>query len=171
MILLDNTNIKRTSLWHVRLSVLLFVFLVLPSFVSCKSRKYKLPVETLVIQQSDGRSVSVEAEIAVKKEERNWGFMERKNIPDGTGMLFVFESDQVLHFWMKNTPHPLSIAYIDSNGKITDVLDMTPYSLESVSSSKSVRYALEVPQGWFAAQGVKVGDYVSADGNSLRNKF
>lgn len=169
MRLIDDT--QRTCRRAVRIFALLLAVLALPTFASCKTRKYKLPVETLVIQQSDGRSVSVEAEIAVKKEERNWGFMERKNIPDGTGMLFVFESDQVLHFWMKNTPHPLSIAYIDSNGKITDVLDMTPYSLESVSSCKSVRYALEVPQGWFAAQGVKVGDYVSADGNSLRNKF
>ena len=70
---------------------------------------------------------------------------------------------------MKNTPHPLSIAYIDSRGEITDILDMTPYSLESIRSSKSVRYALEVPQGFFAAQGVAVGDRVTrADGSPLQ---
>ena len=86
--------------------------------------------------------------------------MEREKIPDGTGMLFVFDRDQILSFWMKNTPHPLSIAYIDSRGKIRNIYDMTPFSLASVVSTVSVRYALEVPQGWFEKVGVKVGDIV-----------
>ena len=75
-------------------------------------------------------------------------------------MLFIFEKDQSLHFWMKNTPHPLSIAYIDSNGIIADILDMTPFSEATVSSTRSVRYALEVPQGWFRKNGIKEGDKV-----------
>jgi uncharacterized membrane protein (UPF0127 family) len=145
------------------------VFLFLPSFISCDSRKYKLPVRDLCISKADGGQVTVSAELAVKSEERGWGFMERKVIPDGTGMLFVFEKDQILSFWMKNTPHPLSIAYIDSKGKISDILDMTPYSLENIKSSRSVRYALEVPQGFFKANGVSVGDSVScSDGQSLK---
>jgi uncharacterized membrane protein (UPF0127 family) len=61
---------------------------------------------------------------------------------------------------MKNTPHPLSIAYIDSNGIIADILDMTPFSEATVSSTRSVRYALEVPQGWFKKNGIKEGDKV-----------
>ena len=87
--------------------------------------------------------------------------MERKRIPDGTGMIFVFEQDQFLSFWMKNTPHPLSIAYIDSTGKIRDIFDMKPFSLASIISTSSVRYALEVPQGWFDKNGIKKGDYVN----------
>lgn len=145
------------------------VFLFLPSLLSCDGRKYKLPVEELCVTRSDGGRVLVSAELAVKPEERNWGFMERKTIPDGTGMLFVFEKDQILNFWMKNTPHPLSIAYIDSKGEIADILDMTPYSLESIKSSRSVRYALEVPQGFFKANGISVGDTVACqDGRSLK---
>ena len=62
---------------------------------------------------------------------------------------------------MKNTPHPLSIAYIDSKGKIRDIFDMTPFSLSSVVSTTSVRYALEVPQGWFDKNNIEVGDYIS----------
>ena len=69
---------------------------------------------------------------------------------------------------MKDTPHPLSIAYIDSRGVIADILDMTPYSLTNIKSSRSVRFALEVPQGWFKANGISVGDHISlADGTSL----
>lgn len=162
----------RPSFSHCRLlqvCLLAVFFLLLPSCISCDSRKYKLPVRDLCVSKADGGQVTVSAELAIKAEERNWGFMERKEIPDGTGMLFVFERDQVLSFWMKNTPHPLSIAYIDSKGVISDILDMTPYSLESIQSSRSVRYALEVPQGFFKEAGVAVGDTVAcADGQPLK---
>ena len=142
----------------------IFLLLAVVSFFSCSGKKFNLPVRQLVIfsQQDSGNETAlyVDAELAVKEEERNYGFMNRKNIPDGTGMLFVFEKDQILHFWMKNTPHPLSIAYIDSTGIITDILDMTPFSETSISSSRSVRYALEVPQGWYRKNGIKEGDRV-----------
>ena len=90
-------------------------------------------------------------------------YMKRKNIPEGTGMLFVFEADQILSFWMKDTPHPLSIAYIDSKGRIRDIFDMTPYSLSSIVSTSSVRYALEVPQEWFKKNNIQVGDTINLD--------
>ena len=127
-------------------------------FLSCKTKK--LPAKDIKIIRQDGREFIVNAEIAEKAEDRNHGFMERKNIPDGTGMLFIFERDQILSFWMKNTPHPLSIAYIDSKGKIRNVYDMTPYSLSSIVSTVSVRYALEVPQGWYKKNGITEGDTV-----------
>lgn len=115
----------------------------------------RLPMQTLAIYGADGAlRAHVEAEIAKTPEERSKGYMERTSIPAGTGMLFVFERDQILSFWMKNTPTPLSIAYIDSRGVIRDIFDMTPFSLANVTSTRSVRYALEVPQGWFAAQGI-----------------
>lgn len=139
--------------------VILAIFL---NAASCANPK-KLRTQEITIMKADGTSVSVNAEIAIKEEERNRGFMERKSIPDGTGMIFVFESDQILSFWMKNTPTPLSIAYIDSHGKIRNIFDMKPLSLASVTSTVRVRYALEVPQGWFERAGVKVGDTVSVE--------
>ncbi len=125
------------------------------------AKKFNLKKTDLNIQKSDGSTVCVNAELAVKPEERNFGFMERKKIPEGTGMLFVFEYDQILSFWMKNTPTPLSIAYITKDGKIKDIFDMTPYSLASIVSTGYVRYALEVPQGWFSKNGIKTGDSVN----------
>ena len=139
----------------------LFLMIFVPAFLSCSDRKFNLPVKTLVITDGERFETAVSAELAVKEEERNYGFMNRRTIPDGTGMLFVFEKDQVLSFWMKNTPHPLSIAYIDSSGKIVDLRDMTPFSEASIVSSRSVRYALEVPQGWFKKEGVVTGCTVS----------
>ena len=128
------------------------------SLASCKSKK--LPVKDIKIVRQDGTEFTVKAEIAEKPEDRNHGFMGRKTIPDGTGMLFVFEKDQILSFWMKNTPHPLSIAYIDSKGKIRNIFDMTPSSTASIVSTVSVRYALEVPQGWYKKNGITEGDTV-----------
>ena len=139
-------------------TLLIFSAFLLTSLLSCKTKK--LPVKDIIIQRQDGTQFTVSAEIAEKTEDRNHGFMERKTIPDGTGMLFVFEKDQILSFWMKNTPHPLSIAYIDSKGKIRDIFDMTPYSTASVISTVSVRYALEVPQGWYKKNGITKGDTV-----------
>lgn len=134
---------------------LLFTIL---SLASCT--KYKLPKKELLITKQDGSTEKVMAELAIKPEERNFGYMERKNIPEGTGMLFVFEKEQILSFWMKNTPHPLSIAYLDSKGKIRNIYDMTPFSLAPIESTVSVKYALEVPQGWFNKNNIQVGDVV-----------
>ena len=142
-----------------KLFIIFILFFSLIPFASCKTKK--LPVKVLTITKADGSTISVKAEIARSEEERNHGFMERKVIPDGTGMLFIFDRDQILSFWMKNTPHPLSIAYLDSKGKIRNIYDMTPFSLTPIVSTVSVRYALEVPQGWFEKAGIKTGDTVS----------
>ena len=138
-------------------SVLFLVGMV--SLLSCKEDA-RLATTDITIIRKDGQEVSVVVEVADREETRNRGFMEREVIPDGTGMVFVFDRDQVLSFWMKNTPHPLSIAYIDSTGRIRDIYHMTPFSMANWTSTVSVRYALEVPQGWFEKESITVGDKV-----------
>lgn len=146
-------------------SVLFLVGMV--SLLSCKEDT-RLATTDITIIRKDGQEVSVVVEVADREETRNRGFMEREVIPDGTGMVFVFDRDQVLSFWMKNTPHPLSIAYIDSTGRIRDIYHMTPFSMASWTSTVSVRYALEVPQGWFEKVGVGIGDKVVIPGKTSR---
>ena len=137
--------------------VFFFIFFYF-GFTSCSPQKFavrEIPIER------DGDTVAViRAEIARTQEERSRGLMYRKKLPDGEGMLFIFERDDTLSFWMKNTAIPLSIAFIASDGRITEIKDMYPYNENSVSSSRSNRYALEVPQGWFSRAGVKNGDVV-----------
>ena len=105
-------------------------------------------------------SAELIAEIADDEIERTRGLMHRKELKDGRGMLFVFDSDQRLSFWMKNTRIPLSIAYILSDGTIAQILDLEPLSEQPQASDRSVRYALEVPRGWFGRAGVEPGDRV-----------
>ena len=138
------------------------IFAVSLFFTACTAES-PMEVQTLTLKRADGSTVSVRAEIASTPAQQSRGFMKRKRIPDGTGMLFVFAKDEVLSFWMMNTPHPLSIAYINSGGRIRDIYDMTPYSLAPVKSTVSVRYALEVPQGWFDRVNIKVGDTLTLD--------
>ncbi len=131
--------------------------------LSCQKGNPKLPSKSLSIITASGATVRIEAEIADTPQTREKGYMFRKNIPDGSGMLFIFEEDRVLRFWMKNTPSPLSIAYIDYKGQIKDIFDMKPFDLSDVTASGYVRYALEVPQGFFKRSGVEVGDKLLLD--------
>ncbi|MCL2805616.1 MAG: DUF192 domain-containing protein [Treponema sp.] len=140
-----------------------FFGLFLLVFLSCAAQK--LPVREISIER-DGQVIAVvKAELAVTQEEHSKGLMFRKSLPDGEGMLFISQRDEIKSFWMKNTIIPLSIAYITYDGRITDIKDMYPNDTNSVKSSRSVRYALEVPQGWFTRVGVKVGDIVKIDYN------
>lgn len=148
-------------MFNRRILFISLIFCIFALGASC--RNSNLEKKTLTLCKADGTELSVKAEIAVKPEDRNFGFMERKNIPDGTGMLFIFEYDQILSFWMKNTPTPLSIAFITKDGKIKDIFDMQPFSTASKTSTGYVRYALEVPQGWYKKNGIKTGDVLKID--------
>jgi len=141
--------------------LLLFVF-SLSSLFSCKALE-KFEKRDLTIEGKEGK-VIVKAEIALTDAQREQGLMYRKTLKDGEGMLFVFQNDQILSFWMKNTLVPLSIAYIAYDGRILEIYDMQPGNLDPVRSSRSVRYALEVPQGWFSRAGLGIGDRLEIQG-------
>jgi len=143
--------------FHSRNSLIL-IFILCLNIAACSSQK--LPVHELAIERDGIEIALVRAEIARTQEERNKGLMFRKKLPDGEGMLFIYERDEVMSFWMKNTLVPLSIAFITSDGRIIEVRDMYPRDENSVFSSRSVRYALEVPQGWFSRAGIQNGDVV-----------
>ena len=147
------------SLKSYFLNFSLFFFLLLNAgFAACSPQKLKTTV--LVIQRENAQNVELTVELARTDEERATGLMFRKNLPDGEGMLFVFDRDQQLSFWMKNTVIPLTIAFISSDGYIIEIRDMQPNDLNSIKSSRSARYALEVPQGWFDRVDVKAGDRI-----------
>lgn len=112
----------------------------------------------LTIDASGGETIRLQVEIADSDAERQRGLMERTALGENRGMLFVFESEQTLSFWMKNTLIPLSIAYMDSGGRIVDIQDMQPLDETPHPSAEPARYALEVNQGFFEEHGVEVGD-------------
>jgi uncharacterized membrane protein (UPF0127 family) len=129
-----------------------------PGCAARGNKPQKLPALPLTIERAGGGAAVVVAEIARGGAERETGLMFRESLADGEGMLFVFERDQMLSFWMKDTFIPLSIAYIAYNGRLLEIHDMKPRDTTPVRSGRSARYALEVPQGWFERAGIKAGD-------------
>jgi len=97
------------------------------------------------------------AEVADTPSSRAMGLMHRAGLELNRGMLFVFERSEVHCFWMKNTPTPLSIAFIDQSGVIIDIQDMQALSEDTHCPPGKVRYALEMAQGWFAGKGIATG--------------
>lgn len=120
----------------------------------------------MAIEASSGEEVEVRVEIADDPSEQSQGLMNRTSLGENRGMLFVFGNESTRAFWMKNTLIPLSIAYIDSEGRIVDIQKMEPAGNQTVSdarlpryvSAEPAQYALEVNQGFFEEHGVEVGD-------------
>ena len=101
-----------------------------------------------------------QVEVAATPRERERGLMARKQLAANGGMLFVFEQEAPHCFWMRNTPLPLSIAFIDEQGRIANLADMPPHSDDLHCARTNVRYALEVAQGGFAQRGISAGAQV-----------
>lgn len=99
----------------------------------------------------------ITAETATTHQTRMVGLMHRERLALNHGMLFVFEDKAQQCFWMRNTPLPLTIAFIEDDGTIVQLADMAPKTEVSHCSQKPVRYALEMEQGWFARRGIAPG--------------
>lgn len=93
-------------------------------------------------------------EVVSNPEDCSQGLMGRKYLLPDHGMLFDFGKDQHLHFWMKDTSIPLSIAFIKEDGSITQIEDMKPFDLTVIKSKEKCRYALEMNQGWFGIRNI-----------------
>ena len=112
------------------------------------------------VVQLDIGDNSILVEVACDHKSRQRGLMYRDKLADRQGMLFIFRKAEYRGFWMKNTKIPLAIAYIGDNGDILQIEQMKPHDEESTKSKHKVRFVLEMNSGWFARNGVKVGDVI-----------
>lgn len=99
----------------------------------------------------------IEAEVASDLKNRMQGLMGRRAMAPQQGMLFVFPEVARHCMWMKNTLLPLSVAFLDEEGRIVNIEDMQPETLDSHCAAKPARFALEMNKGWFADKGIKPG--------------
>ena len=103
----------------------------------------------------------LKVEVADTDPQREQGLMYRKQLGRNDGMLFIFDEPAYQAMWMKNTLIPLSVAFLDRNGEILNILDMEPQTLDTHMSAGPATYAIETNKGWFAANKVKPGDKVT----------
>jgi uncharacterized membrane protein (UPF0127 family) len=122
-----------------------------------------LPTAKLVVDDQ-----AITAEIAETLPARTKGLMMRDSVGANAGMLFVYDDDQIREFWMKDTRIPLSIAFLDRDGKILRIADMKPFDESRTSSLYPARYALEANVGWFDSHHVKKGDVVTGIPTDLK---
>ncbi|MGB5421661.1 MAG: DUF192 domain-containing protein [Desulfobacterales bacterium] len=150
MILVDTLVFK-----PLRIVVLIGIIFTFPADQGW-SCPFELPTVRVAVKGHD-----LTIELATTPETRSCGLSHRESLPTNRGMLFVYAEPEILTFWMKNTRMPLSIAFIDTDGRIDSIQKMNPLPTATVYASPvPALYALEVNQGWFEENGVGVGDVV-----------
>ena len=133
-----------------------FLFCIVVTLLAAPKPQYDLPKATLSIGSN-----TLSAQIAADEPSRELGLMARSKLDPDEAMVFVFPRPQSVNFWMKDTPAPLSIAYVSRSGRIFEIHDLKPFDETPVpSSSSAVVYAIEVPQGWFLKHQVTAGEMV-----------
>lgn len=119
-----------------------------------------LPTAGISVRGEGGASPRLKVEIAATQAARERGLMFRDSLPEDWGMLFVFAADQHGGFWMKDTRIPLTIAYLDSAGRVLELREGVPFEITALVPNQPYRYALEVNLGWFERHNVGVGAVV-----------
>ncbi len=157
-----------------RLIFPLTVTIVLAMGLKIAQKKTSHPQDTQISKQvlnlesgflmGEIKGVKIKMEIAATPAEREMGLMFRDSLPENQGMLFVFDREEPLSFWMKNTKIPLSIAFLDRDFVIVDIQKMEPLSETTHISARPAMYALEVNQGFFEKHGIGIGDTLRVKG-------
>jgi hypothetical protein len=129
-----------------------FALLLLGGAVSAAGNDARLPLRI--------GPHAFQVELAATPQQRQRGLMGRTHLAADGGMLFVFEQPGRHCFWMRDTPLPLSIAFIDSTGRIASLADMQPRTETLHCPPADIRYALEVRQGEFLRRGITVRMHV-----------
>lgn len=146
----------RKFLWPVLMVLGTAALVAFLHFFSAELGDQKVPLR---IVRADGSSVSFEVELALTSEQQTRGLMFRKELPEGTGMLFLFDPPREAAFWMKNTLIPLDMLFIAPDGRIARIVAKArPHDETPVSSDGPVRGVLEIGGGQAEALKIAVGD-------------
>jgi uncharacterized membrane protein (UPF0127 family) len=154
--------------FFIKFIIFIFVFCILFLGYFYFSDKFQSPNPELSSKKRvcyGGNCFLVEVAKTAKEQEK--GLMNRTNLDQDKGMLFVFDKDGRYSFWMKNTLIPLDIIWIDSNNKIVFVSENAKPCRNifcfGISPDLSARYVLEINAGISKKIGLKVGDKISIE--------
>lgn len=121
----------------------------------------------VTISTKQGRQVTFQVEVADTPAKREMGLQYRRQLTDDRGMIFIFPVESQQSFWMKNTPIPLDMIFINRDHKIVGIVEQTtPFSLESRSVPAPSTYVLEIKGGLAKHYTIQAGDSVRFDGIS-----
>ena len=110
-----------------------------------------------------GGGLALDVDLASTDETRARGLMGVTDLPSDQGMAFLFDAPSAGTFWMKDTVIPLSIAFVDEDGRIVTIHEMAPCAAEpcrEYAAASPFTMAIEANAGWFAEHGIRVGHRV-----------
>jgi len=109
-------------------------------------------------------TVQILASLAKTPEDRNAGLMGVENLKKNHGILFVFEQNQPLSFWMANTPLSLDIIFVNADYKIVRIHSNTePFSTKQYESGVNAKYVIETIGGFCIENDILEGTIVGFD--------
>lgn len=153
---------SRGSVMNIVKSALLALFFMIAA-PALAQQEMHFDKEPLVIQTAAGKMLNFTVEIATTNEQREYGLMFRKEMPENAGMIFDFGESRRVSMWMENTILPLDMLFIDSGGTIRHIKEnATPYSRDIIDSMGEVKYVVELNAGVVKKLGIKVGDKVAS---------
>jgi uncharacterized protein len=149
-----NSRLKRTS--KIQLSLVVLAFLITP--VVIKALKQESGVAVTFSNPDSSHSQEFRLETAITPNQRSRGLMFRREMAENRGMLFVYPAETENQFWMKNTPLPLDIVFLDENLNVVGVVENTkPFSTRSVGVNKKSKYVVELVAGQAKRFGIIAG--------------
>ena len=134
----------------------LFLSICLLGLMTACQAQDTLPTQTIKLSTEQG-VVEIHAEIADEAFERRKGLMYREEVPEGTGMLFIWPESKELGMWMKNTPSSLDMLFIQNGEVIYIAPETEPFSEEIISPFQPVNMVLEVPAGFAKRHDIQAG--------------
>lgn len=142
--------------------LLAFLLLFIGSFNCAQAQEpMLLPVDaTALTIHSGNEQHNFQIEVADEPLERQRGLMHRRNMSEDRGMLFVFDGEGRRSFWMQNTPLPLDLLFISSNGRIEAIEQGEPFSTASIAPDVPASFVLELNAGTAQKLGISIGDRV-----------
>lgn len=140
-----------------------FLFLTLLTVVLQTTACQAQPKVTIATKE--GRELTFQVEVADTPTKRELGLQYRRDLAGDRGMIFLFPTESEHAFWMKNTPIPLDMIFINSDGKIVGIVEQAmPFSLDSRSVPATSRFVLEINGGLSKRHGIKIGDSIRFQG-------
>lgn len=122
----------------------------------------------VTISTKEGKDVALRVEVADTSAKKELGLQYRQSLDEDRGMLFLYRSERIQTFWMKNTPIPLDLIFIGGDRRIVGIIqEATPFSTRTLSVSAPSQFVLEIKGGLSQQRGIQVGDLVHFEGISL----
>jgi uncharacterized membrane protein (UPF0127 family) len=151
---------------HRKITVIATVFILLTGFTYVLSVSGVGEKQASFIDETGSEKAEITYETAISSEEKKSGLMNRTELDQNHGMIFVYDNADIRSFWMKNTLIPLDIIFLDSNKQIINIEKAYPEpntpdsELERYRSDAPAQYVIEVNQNFTDRHGIEQGDRV-----------